>query len=94
MIAVRPCQPAAVAALLDPPPRRLRSRARAHDPRLRLALRLGADHIEQDLQQTSDGTLVVLHDETLDRTAPGPAENCTGPVRKTLAQIETCDVGR
>jgi len=59
-----------------------------------LALKQGADYIEQDLQQTSDGTLVVLHDETLDRTARGPAENCTGLVAtKTLEQIKTCDVG-
>ena len=59
-----------------------------------LALKLGADYIEQDLQLTKDGVLVVLHDETLDRTARGPAENCTGRVAdKTLAQIKTCDVG-
>ena len=59
-----------------------------------LALEMGADYIEQDLQLTSDGVLVVLHDDTLDRTARGPAENCTGPVAtKTLAQIRTCDVG-
>jgi glycerophosphoryl diester phosphodiesterase len=38
--------------------------------------------------------LVVLHDSDLDRTARGPAENCTGDViEKTLAQIKTCDVG-
>ena len=60
-----------------------------------LALALGADYIEQDLQITSDGVLVVLHDTTLDRTARGAAENCTGLVStKTLAQIKTCDVGR
>lgn len=59
-----------------------------------LALELGADYIEQDLQQTSDGVLVALHDETLDRTGRGSAENCTGLVRtKTLAQLKTCDVG-
>ena len=59
-----------------------------------LALELGADYIEQDLQMTSDGVLVVVHDPTLDRTARGPAENCTGAVAtKTLAQIKTCDVG-
>jgi glycerophosphoryl diester phosphodiesterase len=59
-----------------------------------LALRLGADYIEQDLQLTSDGVLVVLHDTTLDRTARGPAESCTGLVSsKTLVQIKTCDVG-
>jgi glycerophosphoryl diester phosphodiesterase len=35
-----------------------------------------------------------MHDGTLDRTARGSVENCTGPVNtKTLAQIKTCDVG-
>lgn len=59
-----------------------------------LALDQGATHIEQDLQMTADGELVVLHDETLDRTARGPAEDCTGLVReKTLAQVQRCDVG-
>ena len=63
-------------------------------PAYDLALELGADYIEQDLQLTSDGVLVCLHDTTLDRTARGPAENCTGLVSgKTLAQIKTCDVG-
>jgi glycerophosphoryl diester phosphodiesterase len=63
-------------------------------PAYDLALALGADYIEQDLQLTSDGVLVCLHDTTLDRTARGPAEHCTGLVReKTLAQIRTCDVG-
>ena len=68
-------------------------------PAYDLALKQGADYIEQDLQMTGDGVLVVLHDETLDRTArPTKASepgDCTGPVRaKTLAQIKTCDVGR
>jgi len=59
-----------------------------------LALEQGADYIEQDLQLTSDGELVVMHDETLDRTARGPADSCTGPVRtKTLEQLRQCDVG-
>lgn len=59
-----------------------------------LAIALGADYVELDLQQTSDGILVALHDATLDRTARGPVENCTGLViEKTLAQIRTCDVG-
>jgi glycerophosphoryl diester phosphodiesterase len=67
-------------------------------PAYDLALRLGADYIEQDLQLTKDGVLVVLHDETLNRTASPTAESapgdCTGLVReKTLAQIKTCDVG-
>ena len=59
-----------------------------------LALENGADYIEQDLRMTSDGVLVVVHDEDLDRTTRGPAENCTGPVgEKTLKQVKTCDVG-
>ncbi len=67
-------------------------------PAYDLALKMGADYIEQDLQLTKDGVLVVLHDETLNRTARPTAESapgdCTGLVReKTLAQIKTCDVG-
>lgn len=67
-------------------------------PSYDLAKKLGADYIEQDLQLTKDNVLVVMHDETLDRTARPTAESgpgdCTGPVReKTLAQIKTCDVG-
>ena len=59
-----------------------------------MALAMGADYIEQDLQLTGDGVLVALHDATLDRTARGPAENCTGRVvTRTLAQLRTCDVG-
>jgi glycerophosphoryl diester phosphodiesterase len=63
-------------------------------PSYDLALELGADYIEQDLQLTSDGVLVCMHDTTLDRTARGAPENCTGLVgSKTLAQVKTCDVG-
>jgi glycerophosphoryl diester phosphodiesterase len=59
-----------------------------------LALEHGADWIEQDLQMTRDGHLVVLHDDSLGRTARGPAGSCSGMVReKTLAQLAECDVG-
>ena len=59
-----------------------------------LALEQGADYIEQDLQLTADGVLVVLHDDTLARTARGPAGSCTGPVAdKTLDQLQDCEVG-
>jgi glycerophosphoryl diester phosphodiesterase len=59
-----------------------------------LAVEQGADFIEQDLQLTADGVLVVLHDDTLDRTARGPADSCTGPVAtKTLEQLRRCEVG-
>lgn len=59
-----------------------------------LALAQGADWVEQDLQMTRDGQLVVLHDDSLDRTARGPAADCTGLVReKTRAQLANCEVG-
>lgn len=59
-----------------------------------LALAQGADWIEQDLQMTRDGQLVVLHDDSLDRTARGPAVDCSGLVReKTRAQLANCEVG-
>lgn len=59
-----------------------------------LALDMGAEYIEQDVYSTSDGVLVCLHDTTLNRTARGPAENCTGNINsKTLAQLKTCDMG-
>ncbi len=59
-----------------------------------LAVEIGVDYLEQDLQQTRDGVLVVLHDDFLDRTARGPARDCSGLVReKTLAQLERCDFG-
>lgn len=57
-----------------------------------LALEAGADYLEQDLQMTADDVLVVLHDDTLDRTARG--EGCSGPVReRTLDQLGACEVG-
>jgi glycerophosphoryl diester phosphodiesterase len=36
-----------------------------------LALRLGADGIELDVQLSADGVPVILHDDTLDRTSDG-----------------------
>lgn len=54
------------------------------------AVEIGADYLEQDLQMTRDGILVVLHDDTLDRTALG----CTGRViDHTLRELRECDVG-
>lgn len=59
-----------------------------------LALERGADWIEQDLQMTRDGQLVVLHDDSLDRTATGPDARCRGLLRdKRLADLEACEVG-
>ena len=67
-------------------------------PAYGLALEMGADYIEIDLQMTKDGVLVALHDDTLDRTARAPEgvpkRFCSGPViKRTLEQIKMCDVG-
>ncbi|MBI3791558.1 MAG: glycerophosphodiester phosphodiesterase [Gemmatimonadetes bacterium] len=57
-----------------------------------LALTFRADFIEQDLQRTKDSVLVILHDETLDRTLRGPG--CQGRVNEhTLAELKACDAG-
>ncbi len=63
-----------------------------------LALEMGADYIEIDLQMTADGVLVALHDKTLNRTADAPEgvpkRYCRGLVsKKTLAQLRSCEVG-
>lgn len=61
-----------------------------------LAHEAGADYLEQDLQMTADGVLVVMHDATLDRTLRQPdGTPCTGPViDHTLAELRDCDAGR
>jgi len=54
------------------------------------AIELGADALELDLHMTRDGELVVIHDDTLDRTTDGH-----GPVHdKTLREIKRLDAGR
>ena len=53
------------------------------------AIELGADMIELDCQMTRDGAVVVIHDETLDRTTTG-----RGRVRDhTLKEIKALDAG-
>ena len=37
----------------------------------RKAIEMGADGVELDVQLTKDGELVVIHDETVDRTSDG-----------------------
>lgn len=50
---------------------------------------LGADALELDIQTTSDGELVVIHDATVDRTTSG-----TGPVAAyTLGELRRLDAG-
>ncbi len=58
------------------------------------AIEVGADYIEQDLHMSADGVLVVLHDDSLERTARGPEPDCSGRAReKTLTLLRSCDFG-
>lgn len=55
----------------------------------RLAARSGAGGLELDVHMTSDGRIVVIHDDTVDRTTEG-----TGLVRRmTLHEIRNLDAG-
>ena len=55
----------------------------------RNAISIGSDWLEFDIQRTKDGVLVVIHDETVDRTTNG-----AGAVRDlTLEQIRALDAG-
>jgi glycerophosphoryl diester phosphodiesterase len=54
-----------------------------------LALQMGARHLELDVHLTRDDHLIVIHDDTVDRTTNG-----TGPVAgQTLAALQTLDAG-
>lgn len=54
-----------------------------------LALRLGARHFELDVQETRDGQLAVIHDDTVNRTTDG-----TGRVAElSLAELQAFDAG-
>ncbi len=55
----------------------------------KMAYKNGADGIELDTKLTADGTVVVMHDRTLDRTTDGH-----GPIGKmTLSAIRELDAG-
>jgi glycerophosphoryl diester phosphodiesterase len=55
----------------------------------RLALEMGADGFELDVMLSADGHLVVIHDDTVDRTTDG-----SGLVlQKTLAELKALDAG-
>ncbi len=54
-----------------------------------LALELGFDNFETDVQLSSDGRAVLIHDDTLDRTTDG-----TGAVAETsIAKIKSLNAG-
>lgn len=53
------------------------------------SVRDGAEYVETDIQRSSDGHLVLMHDPTVDRTTDG-----SGPVAsRTLADLEALDAG-
>jgi glycerophosphoryl diester phosphodiesterase len=55
----------------------------------RNAIRLGVDYVEIDVRATRDGHLVIMHDQTVDRTTNG-----TGAVRDLdFATIRSLDAG-
>jgi glycerophosphoryl diester phosphodiesterase len=56
----------------------------------RRAVEMGTDYIELDVQVTRDGEIVVMHDETLDRTSNGKGFVAD----HTVAQIRELDAGR
>lgn len=54
-----------------------------------LAIEMGARHLELDVHFSSDGHLVVIHDDTVDRTTDG-----SGPVTsRSLAALTALDAG-
>jgi glycerophosphoryl diester phosphodiesterase len=53
------------------------------------AVDLGVDVLEMDMHSTADGVLVVMHDDTVDRTTDG-----TGPIHSfTLEELKALDAG-
>lgn len=67
------------------------------DPAYRLALEMGADYLEADIQRTADGVLVCIHDDTPARTTdvasvfPGRENNTIDTF--TYAELLTLDTG-
>lgn len=55
----------------------------------RAAIELGVDQIETDVRITKDGVLVLIHDDTVDRTTNGIGRVCD----LTLAELKALDAG-
>ena len=69
--------------------------ARASEPEntvraMNRAFECGADAVEIDLRFTSDHKLVVIHDDTLERTTNGAGKVCD----MTIAQLRALDAGK
>lgn len=55
----------------------------------RAAIELGVDQLETDIHLTKDGHLVLIHDNTVDRTTNGTGRVCD----MTLEQLQALDLG-
>jgi len=55
----------------------------------RAAVALGIDQLELDVRVTKDNELVIIHDQTVDRTTDGEGLVC----KKTLAELKLLDAG-
>src|SRR4051794_34792169 len=82
---IRPCDPLRIAHrghIVECPEQTMEA--------YRAAIDLGGEMIEADVQRTRDGVLVMLHDETLDRTTDGH-----GPVsERDWEEVAALDAGR
>lgn len=56
---------------------------------IRQAIEIGADMVEIDVTVTADGHVILLHDETLDRTTDGVG----APIDMTLDEVRRLDAG-
>ncbi|MEX1311379.1 MAG: glycerophosphodiester phosphodiesterase family protein [Candidatus Sulfomarinibacteraceae bacterium] len=56
---------------------------------IRRAIEVGADMVEIDVTMTADGHVILLHDETLDRTTDGLG----APTDMTLDEVRRLDAG-
>jgi glycerophosphoryl diester phosphodiesterase len=90
---VLPCAPAAANPWLERRPLNIAHQGGEHEApsdtlyAFQTAVEKGADVLEMDVHLSSDGQVVVLHDETVDRTTDG-----TGSVEDlTLAEIKRLD---
>jgi glycerophosphoryl diester phosphodiesterase len=53
------------------------------------AAEMGVDLLEMDIHSSADGVLVIMHDDTVDRTTDG-----SGPIHQmSLAQLKSLDAG-
>ena len=55
----------------------------------RMAIETGCDGIELDVQLSKDGEIVIIHDESVDRTTNGSGAVCD----MTFAQLRELDAG-